>query len=253
MSIPTARKPLFPNVIFRLARRPRFMQYGATSMERPFSLYADLRVPPDAPPAAIESAYRRLMKLYHPDHAGPEAAGQAAEINAAYSVLRNPERRAAYDRREHARQHTFHAAEMERLVRRRRIVRGSSWFAAAIALGAGIPLGANWYNGGIVPQRTAAVKTPAAVDRPIEVDERDPAEHVADFLAKAAIDRPVLHAPASTKPAEIRPASHPRAAAAAVAADAPVRMQRAAPRQSPRRTQREPAETDFLEREGFIY
>ena len=222
------------------------------SMERPFSLYADLQVPPDAPPAAIEWAYRRLMKRYHPDHAGPGSAAQAAEINAAYAVLRSPERRAAYDRREHARQHAVHAAEARRVIRRRRIVRGGSWLAAAVALGAGIPLGANWYNGGIVPARMASVKAPPAEAAPALVDQRDPAEHVAEFLARAAIERPVLQAPTPAKPLA-NASVEPRRTAAAASAEAPVRMRRTAPVQETHRSRREPAEADFLEREGYIY
>jgi curved DNA-binding protein CbpA len=227
------------------------MQYGATSMERPFSLYADLRVPPDAPPAAIEWAYRKLMKRHHPDHAGPDSAARAAEINAAYSVLRDAERRASYDRREHSRQHSLCAAETLRIVRRRRAVRAASWLAAAVALGAGIPLAANWYNGGIVPNRAPAAAPPAETILPV-AEESDPADQVADFLARAAIARPALQAPPPPKRAE-RAASLPSRAAAARSADAPVRMRRTAPSPAPRRAPNEPVEADFLEREGFIY
>ena len=231
------------------------MQYGAR-MERPFSLYADLRLPPDAPPAAVEWAYRKLMKRYHPDHAGPESASRAAEINAAYSVLRDPARRAAYDRREHSRQQALRAADAQSLVRRRRIVRGGSWMAAAVALGAGIPLGANWYNGGIVPQRSAAVAAAPPAARTAEVAEpplRDPIEHVADFLNRAQIGRPPLRAPDPPKRAGTAPDPAPRMAAA-VRSEAPLRMRRTAPPPRPAASRSsEPAEADFLEREGFIY
>ncbi|HYJ29879.1 MAG TPA: DnaJ domain-containing protein [Allosphingosinicella sp.] len=227
------------------------MQYGDTSMERPFSLYADLRVPPDAPPAAIEWAYRKLMKRHHPDHAGPDSAARAAEINAAYSVLRDAGRRACYDRRELSRHHSLCAAETQRVVRRRRVVRGASWLTAAVALGAGIPLAANWYNGGIVPQRAAAVAPPAEPVLPV-AEESDPVDQVADFLARAAIGRPAPQAPPAAKPVASAPAPLARVAAAP-AADAPVRMRRAAPPPAPRRAPSEPVEADFLEREGFIY
>ena len=228
------------------------MQY-ATSMERPFSLYADLMLPPDAPPAAVERAYRKLMKRHHPDHAGPGSAVRAAEINAAYSVLRDPERRAAYDRREHARQHALWTAEVQRLVRRRRIVRGGSWAAAAIALGAAIPLGANWYNGGIVPKRSPVVAAAADATAEVAAPMRDPIEHVADFLVKAQIGRPALRAPAPPKPAAADAVPAPRAAAAR--AEGPVRLRRTAlpPAKRAPRAAAQPAEADFLEREGFIY
>jgi len=226
-----------------------------TRMERPFSLYADLRLPPDAPPAAVEWAYRRLMKRHHPDHAGAGSAARAAEINAAYSVLRDSGRRAAYDRREHARQHAIWAAEAQRLVRRRRIVRGGSWMAAAIALGAAIPLAANWYNDGIVPHRTVASVAASKEDMVPEPASplRDPAEHVAEFLAKAQIGRPALRSPPPPKPERSEPAPPPRVAAAR--AEAPVRLRRSAPPPAPRaaRAAAQAADADFLEREGFIY
>jgi len=229
-------------------------------MERPFSLYADLRVPPDAPPAAIEAAYRRLMKRYHPDHAGAGSAGRAAEINAAFSVLRSPERRSAYDRREHAReharQHAAYLAETQRRVRQRRVVRASASLAAAIALGAGIPLAANWYDGGIVRERSAAIAAVPPQEIPVQADEIDPAERVAEFLAKAAIGRPALRVPAPPKPNSAESVT-PARAAAAIGADVPARVRRSAPERAPVGTgtssRSKAAEPDFLEREGFIY
>lgn len=53
---------------------------------------------PKAEPAEIRAAYRALMRIYHPDaDRSREAADRACQINAAYSVLNNPERRASYD------------------------------------------------------------------------------------------------------------------------------------------------------------
>jgi DnaJ-class molecular chaperone len=55
-------------------------------------------VTPKAEPAEIRAAYRALMRIYHPDaDRSSEAADRARQINAAYSVLNNPERRASYD------------------------------------------------------------------------------------------------------------------------------------------------------------
>ena len=46
----------------------------------------------------IRAAYRALMRRYHPDaDPGAEAAERAREINEAYRVLSEPERRASYD------------------------------------------------------------------------------------------------------------------------------------------------------------
>jgi curved DNA-binding protein CbpA len=79
-------------------------------------LYHVLNVLPDADPVVIEAAYKALMKRYHPDiHADGAAAGEqkAAELNLAYGILRDPERRAAYDSEERDRQER-HRAELAR-------------------------------------------------------------------------------------------------------------------------------------------
>ncbi len=59
--------------------------------------YAVLGVRPDASPAEIRDAYRRLAKLLHPDH-NPRADGRMRELNRAYSVLSEPAARRHYDR-----------------------------------------------------------------------------------------------------------------------------------------------------------
>ena len=51
------------------------------------SAYAALGLDPDADSAAIERAYKRLIKQHHPDRDGGDA-GKAAEINRAYRELR---------------------------------------------------------------------------------------------------------------------------------------------------------------------
>jgi hypothetical protein len=51
------------------------------------SAYAALGLEPGATPAAVERAYKRLIKLHHPDREGGDAQ-RAAEINRAYRDLR---------------------------------------------------------------------------------------------------------------------------------------------------------------------
>jgi curved DNA-binding protein CbpA len=50
--------------------------------------------------ASLKNAYRKAAKANHPDlHAGdPDAAARFARVTAAYSILRDAEQRAAYDR-----------------------------------------------------------------------------------------------------------------------------------------------------------
>lgn len=68
-------------------------------------LYTLLQVLPDADPAVIEAAYKALMKKYHPDRlGGVDSERRAAEISHAFNVLRDPDRRAAYDAEERARE-----------------------------------------------------------------------------------------------------------------------------------------------------
>jgi molecular chaperone DnaJ len=53
---------------------------------------------------ALKAAFRKLAMEHHPDRNGgcEEAAGRFKEINEAYSVLSDPQKRAAYDRFGHA-------------------------------------------------------------------------------------------------------------------------------------------------------
>ncbi len=67
-------------------------------------LYAILGLTRDATPEQINSAYKTLVRRYHPDtrrsgDPASDAASDAAlqEVLAAYQVLHDPRRRAAYD------------------------------------------------------------------------------------------------------------------------------------------------------------
>ena len=66
--------------------------------------YELLGVPRGADDAAIKSAYRKLAKEHHPDHRNgcKESEARLKAINEAYHVLKDPQKRAAYDRFGHA-------------------------------------------------------------------------------------------------------------------------------------------------------
>ena len=68
-------------------------------MAAPQDYYACLGVDRDADAATLKKAFRRLAIEFHPDkNSDPGAEEQFKEINAAYAVLSDPEKRARYDR-----------------------------------------------------------------------------------------------------------------------------------------------------------
>ena len=66
--------------------------------------YETLGVPRGSNPEAVKSAFRKLAKECHPDRNPGDASAEHKfkEINEAYDVLKDDEKRAAYDRYGHA-------------------------------------------------------------------------------------------------------------------------------------------------------
>jgi curved DNA-binding protein CbpA len=63
------------------------------------SAYKVLQVDPEADEEVIVAAYRRLARKYHPDVASDaESSARMVAINAAWELIGEPDRRAAYDR-----------------------------------------------------------------------------------------------------------------------------------------------------------
>jgi molecular chaperone DnaJ len=73
---------------------------GVAGAEQMDDLYAVLGVRPDATEEEIKRAYRKKAREHHPDATGGDAASEETfkEVSFAYEVLRDPERRARYDR-----------------------------------------------------------------------------------------------------------------------------------------------------------
>lgn len=60
--------------------------------------YANLGIAPSAPAETIKSAYRKQAAQYHPDkNPSPDAAARFREIQEAYEVLSDAQRRRSYD------------------------------------------------------------------------------------------------------------------------------------------------------------
>lgn len=219
------------------------------------SLYSILNVAPDAELVVIEAAYRALMKKYHPDQAA--GYGDAAiEINRAFATLREPGRRAEYDRQEWNRQQEMllarYASQLPVPCRRKRmgIVGWSGWIAAGI-LGGMLLLGTG-SGESIVPLRSAGLIDDVAQPRPGYEPSAD--DVLLTPAMAAAIDADALAMQAHARATAERVA----AAETASGGDTIVRpspSSRPKPRrpQSPKRRVATASEREFLEREGYIY
>lgn len=77
------------------------MSSGAITMAdgEPFVDYYDaLQVDLNCDARALEAAYHRLAKMYHPDRTGSADTTKFSELSEAYKVLRNRNKRTRYDR-----------------------------------------------------------------------------------------------------------------------------------------------------------
>ncbi|HEX5183727.1 MAG TPA: DnaJ domain-containing protein [Allosphingosinicella sp.] len=110
-------------------------------MGSPRNPYAVLNVTLDAEPVVIEAAYRALMKKYHPDQGAGANGASAAEINAAFETLRDPQKRADYDHHEQTRSQAIQLARFQAALprpapRSSRYFGWAGWFVALVLAGA---------------------------------------------------------------------------------------------------------------------
>ena len=103
-------------------------------MREPQSSYAILGLEPGAGRAAVEEAYRRLIKLHHPDRSGGDA-GRAAEINRAYFELRRQDEAALAQAPPAAPPARRYPPTRHRPPRRRKASRGP-WLVLLVAIAA---------------------------------------------------------------------------------------------------------------------
>jgi hypothetical protein len=219
-------------------------------MPAPRTHYQILNVAPDAESVVIEAAYRALMKKYHPDHSAPAGAGgpSAAEINRAFSTLRDAERRADYDRREWTKAQDIMLAPYQAPPSQRvsRVFGWGGWIVASI-LGGMFFMLAGQANEAALQRaevaRAAAAAEPDMRSQPSlpDVPLRPPPAAMADASAGA-----------------VSPPSPEAAAPEAVQAVPPAPARKVVrpkprPTQAQARRPRTAAEKDFLEREGYIY
>jgi DnaJ domain len=126
---------------------------------RQLNLYEVLQVSAKASPEVVQAAYRVLARVYHPDvNQSPNAARMMRQINAAYKVLSDPERRARYDA-QRAHQWRARIVHTERTVRAkvppdapRPMYRAGGSRSAAAVFGAA-PMRTSWRIGRLVALR----------------------------------------------------------------------------------------------------
>jgi len=220
-------------------------------MPAPRSLYDVLNVAPEAEPVVLEAAYKALIKKYHPDQAVEMPVSKdAAAINEAFAILKDPAKRADYDHRLWSKQQALRLAELQAETGGRppRFVAVSGWLVAgllaaalaAVAMGKtlapplrAIAVAAEAHDSE-APARAAAAKAAAAEAVHDRVQIPSSAAVIARVRAEEGV-RTVVH---SDPPPRRASASAPRSRKAR-----PEPRARAGTRQ----------EKDFLERQGYIY
>ncbi len=168
------------------------------------SHYRTLGVDPEADPVVIRSAYLALMRRYHPDGGGAEAdATQAKAVTAAWEVLRDPARRAAYDE---ARQARFQPGGA--IATGPRVRGGAAGRNLFLLLAAGT-VGLGWWALGqpqlLPPNSPKVASSPGPAASAVGEPEIRPVEDRAAMHRRIEVVKPVPPLPGTSEPEVERP------------------------------------------------
>lgn len=212
------------------------------------SLYDVLNIAPEAEPVVVEAAYKALIKKYHPDQAVETPVSRdAAAINEAFAVLKDPARRADYDHRLWTKQQALRLAELKAgsLPRPRAAALGGWLVAGLLACAlAAVALGKSLAP----PPLTSAAE--AAEPQDSEGPARAAAAKAA--AAEAAHDRLVMPSSAAVI-ARVRAEQQVRSLRRAPPARGASTVRYRKPRPVAPAQDKSGREKDFLERQGYIY
>lgn len=131
---------------------------GPLLSDRPIDAYGVLGVAPDATSQELKAAHRALVRRHHPDLAPPDARAEATrlvqDINVAYGLVRDPQRRAQYDQSIAAR-----TGSMDDLVAAAGVWAGRWWARNRVPLRRGAAVAQTGIRAGGRLARRAAAET----------------------------------------------------------------------------------------------
>lgn len=103
INVPESKADQLRRIAIQGGRRDGDEERGAGAVQATVELpdyYAALEVPPHATADQIQRAHRRLVRMYHPDISDVEnCEWKFREIQQAWEILKDAQRRRAYDRR----------------------------------------------------------------------------------------------------------------------------------------------------------
>lgn len=157
-------------------------------MPRHASPFAILGLEPGADRAAIERAYKRLIKLYHPDRKGGDGP-RAAEINRAYRELRNAPPKAVLELLDYPLKRRGSRGRWI-LVTLCAVAAAGTWLVAGGPIAPPVVEDGRLIAGTVHPPLKAAAAAPQldAMDEPLGTAEINQAVQDAEALSRSADD-----------------------------------------------------------------